>query len=864
MRPRSTLAAVLAVLLGLAPAAGCAQSPGDAGAALRAGRYEDARRQLRPRLTAADRTPEEVEAYFDTFLHAGDYEAGLDEAATLLRATPGDPYLLHARGRLLVEVGRYEEAERAFAEAGRTKTDYHQNALALADLLRATGRRGPAQRLYGAIYQRYRAGEFRTAADLAAGARAAAAVEDFHEANTAFRTAYQLDGTRVDVLRDWADLFRTKYNDADAQRTYEEALALAPGRADLLVGLARATGSFGERAKRARQALESNPNHVGALSLLTSLHLLDGRYDEADALVDRALAVNPAAVEAWAHRAALAHLRGDADAFEAAEAKALAVNPLAGDFYATVVEDLALRFRYPDAAVVARKGVEADPENPRAQAALGTALLRLGKTLEARRHLERSFRDDPFNLFVGNTLRLLDEYEDFALLEGPNVRLLIHNDERDVLGPAMLDEAEAAYAALRERYPYVPEGKLMVEAYNDAGDFAVRVAGVPHLGLLGVSFGDVVALNTPRAQAGTPYNWARTLWHELAHTMAIGLSQNHVPRWFTEGLSVYEEQRARPAWGREMDLEFFAAFDRDALLPLGRIDEGFTRPTFPGQVLLSYYHASKVIAFIAEAHGFEAIPATLEALAEGVPIGAALERATGRSLDALDAAFRADLRRQRAAFAGVLDALPDVLDGETPLAEREAGRNAFLRALREGRTALAAEDYGTAETRYREALDLYPAYTGPGNAYLGLAAVYRAREEAAKRIDVLERYLALAEHAAEEARELGTLYAEAGRTGEAATALARSLDVDPYDLPTHEQLAALYEQQGRHDRAVRHRRAALALGPVDEARAYYDLARSLYAAADPAQARRAVLMALERAPGFRDAQKLLLRIANGD
>ena len=192
------------------------------------------------------------------------------------------------------------------------------------------------------------------------------------------------------------------------------------------------------------------------------------------------------------------------------------------------------------------------------------------------------------------------------------------------------------YTALCARFPYQPEDKILIEAYNDRGYFDVRVAGVPHIGLLGVSFGDVIALNTPKAQARRPYNWARTLWHELAHTMAIGVSKHHVPRWFTEGLSVYEEQRARPEWGREMDLEFFSAFDRDKLHRLEEIDRGFTRPEFPGQILLSYYHASKVIAFIVDQYGFEAITDILAGLGQGLDQEAVFRQVLGQSRNALD------------------------------------------------------------------------------------------------------------------------------------------------------------------------------------------------------------------------------------
>ncbi len=871
MRPRLAIAVLAALAFGVYPLAGCAQDAGEAAAtaaqALNAGDYAEARRLFKDRLATPDSARAlAVAGYFETFLAVGEYAEGLREADALLARTPDDAALLFMKGRLLVEVGRYADAEDAFRAAGRQQPDFWRDALELAELLQKTGRRAEATRLYAAIYQGYKQGQFRTARTLGIAGRAAAALEQFHDANAAFRTAYRLDAADVQVLFWWAELFHEKYNDADAQRTYEEALQVNPRHADLYVGYARSFDDFGRREQLAREALEVNPNSVAAMNLLAGLRVLDGLYAEAEAMAQKALGVNPASVEALAHLAAVHHLRGDTAAFAGAERRALAVNPRASDFYVTVSEDLALRFRYPDAAAFSRKAVEADPEDERALASLGTGLLRRGEAAEARRYLERSFRADPFNLFVGNTLTLLDEYADFDLLESEHFRLLIHQSESAVLGRAMLEEAEACYAALRAHYPYTPQGKILLEAYNDRDDFAVRVAGVPHLGLLGVSFGDVVALNTPQALPGTPYNWARTLWHELAHTMAIGVSDFHVPRWLTEGLSVYEEQRARPAWGREMDLELFTAFDRGRLLPLAEIDRGFTRPEFPGQILLSYYHASKIIAFLVEQRGFEAVVGLLTALRQGLDTEAAFRQVLGQSQDAFDAAFRADLRRRRDRFDRVLKGLPDLLGDEEapPLLERsDHSDNVLLQRLRQGYDALARQAYDAAETRFREALDLYADYVGPGNAYQGLGEIYRARGDRAGLTDILERFLAISEYGAAEARELADLYEQAGAADQAIGSLERSLDVEPYDLPARDRLAVLYTQRGRHEQAAQQRRAILALGPVDKAQAYFELARSLCHAGEMAQARRAVLQSLELAPGYREAQKLLLACVEG-
>jgi len=860
------IAVFMAFVLGSYPLTGCAQDPAAdalaAASALNRGDYQDARSLYQSLLDGTNKpAPEHVVGYLETFLYTGDYEEGLGEAESMMATASSDPYLLYMKGRLLMAVGRYDEAGTVLETAVRHKNDFWRAGLELADLFYMTGRRAQGKRIYDVIYRQYKRGAFTTAEHLGVAGRAAAAMEGFHDANDAFRTAHQIDPTHVQNLYWWAELFREKYNDADAQQTFEDALEINPHRADLFVGYAHATGSFARKEQRARQALGENPNSVGAMNILAGLHILDGQYDAAETMLAQALAVNPASMQALAHRASIHHLRSDSAAFAAVEQQALAINARAGDFYVAINENLTLRFRYPEAVAYGRKGVQVDPDNARTLAALGASLMRVGQAREARRYLDRSFDRDPFNLFVGNTLELLDAYAEFVFLESEHFRLLIHSDESAVLGPAMLDEAEACYTALSARFPYQPEDKIFIEAYNDRGDFDVRVAGVPHIGLLGVSFGDVIALNTPKAQAGRPYNWARTLWHELAHTMAIGVSKHHVPRWFTEGLSVYEEQRARPEWGREMDLEFFTAFDRDKLHRLEEIDRGFTRPEFPGQVLLSYYHASKVIAFIVDQYGFQAIIDILAGLGQGLDQETVFRQVLGQSRNALDTAFRADLQQRRDQFDQVLAGLPDMLgDEEVSLLEKLTGRseNPFLRRLQEGHAALEQADFSTAETRFREALEIYPDYVGSGNPYLGLATVYRERDDEARLIDILEQFLSVSEYGPAEARELGALYADADDTDQALAYLARSLEVEPYDLPTRDRLAVLYEQQGFNAQVVQQRRAILALNPVDKANAYYELARSLYNINDIAAAKRAVLQSLERAPGYRQAQKLLL------
>src|SRR6185503_18134860 len=109
--------------------------------------------------------------------------------------------------------------------------------------------------------------------------------------------------------------------------------------------------------------------------------------------------------------------------------------------------------------------------------------------------------------------------------------------------------AEEAYDSLAARYGYKPATPVRVEVYNSHADFSVRTVGLAGLGALGVSFGNVVAMDSPSAREGGEFNWGSTLWHELAHVFTLGMTAHRVPRWLSEGLSVVEERRARRTWG---------------------------------------------------------------------------------------------------------------------------------------------------------------------------------------------------------------------------------------------------------------------------------------------------------------------------
>ena len=159
-------------------------------------------------------------------------------------------------------------------------------------------------------------------------------------------------------------------------------------------------------------------------------------------------------------------------------------------------------------------------------------------------------------------------------------------------------------------------------------DFAVRTLGLPGMiGALGACFGRVVTLDSPRARPPGEFNWGVTLWHELAHVITLQLSDQRVPRWLTEGISVYEEKRARPEWGREMDIPVRAGDRSRAGDAAARPNSGFTNPE---TISLAYFQASLVVEHIVEVYGEPKLRALVQSYGDGLDTEAALTQGARR------------------------------------------------------------------------------------------------------------------------------------------------------------------------------------------------------------------------------------------
>ncbi|MDP2959114.1 MAG: tetratricopeptide repeat protein [Longimicrobiales bacterium] len=862
------LAALFTLWVPASPLAS-AQTLPEARAALRSGAYDEATRAFGRILAQDPASSEARRGLVEVLSILGRH--GEAEAAAREAPVPGS--LANALGEVLLAQGKLDEAQAAFARAAEAEGPDRLSARAnLAELLFRRGRVDEALRGFDAFIDVYNgAGGRLSARDLAAVGRAVHALGRrdpalFQDALRAFDEAAGADPGWGEPAVLAGELFLEKYQSPEAQAEFAKVLRGNPRNPRALLGQARALDFDGAGGARERLAaiFEVNPDHVGARVLLARLHVSREQHAQARAEADKALRVDPTSLEALSVVAAAQYLSGDRAGFEGTRRRALTLNPVYSGLDATVSELSVQVRRYRDAVERARAGLALDSADWRAWGLLGMNQLRTGKVAEGRASLERAFGGDPYNPWLKNTLDLLDTFERFETVRTEHFELFLHGTEADLLAPLVSQMAEEAYDSLSARYGAEPPLPVRVELFPSHADFSVRTLGEPGLGALGVSFGSLLVMDSPAARPRGEYNWASTLWHELSHAFHLGMTDHRVPRWFSEGLAVHEQRRAREGWGHQVSIPFLDAFRAGRLKKVSELDDGFMRPEYPEQLIFSYYQASLVFQLIEERHGFPAIRAMLDGYRLGQNTGALLSTVLGTTPAGFDEEFKLYVETR---FAGPLKALAPVAEAPGP----DAGIGAledFVRShpgdlkgrLRLGALLADAERYQEARPHLTEALRMFPEYGGPDTPYLYLAQIHAAQGDPERAAAALARFNALSEFHYDALLKQAELLEGLGRSPEAVGVLAKAVLVYPYEVELHKRLAELASANRDPALAVRARQAVVALKPVDRADAFYRLALAQRDAGDRAGARRSVLRALEVAPNFEPALELLLEL----
>ncbi|HRI62670.1 MAG TPA: tetratricopeptide repeat protein [Polyangium sp.] len=621
----------------------------------------------------------------------GDYAAAEKELDTVTSGSDQADALL-GKARLQLLTGRYAEAAKtagraaslgkkaklqaapliaeALAAQGKVKEaieaakevadedDAHRARLVLGELLIRIGKRGEASAPLHKIAEAYNDDTINesNAEGLAIVARAAHLLRVPKDANEAFKEALTAGGIKsVETLVWHAELFLDKYDPGDAGASIKDALKVAPKDPRVHVAMARikleSSMDFAAAESEIKEALEVNPNMVAAYAIRVGLALRTMDIAAADAAVAKGLAIDPTDLEMLSMKAATRYLADDLPGYEAVKKQILALNPQYSTFFQIVAEYAEWEHRYDDIVKMMEEAVTIDSRDMKAYSTLGLNRIRLGDDKGGLEALDKSWEKDTFNVRVKNTRDLFKKTipREYMTTDGTRFRIRYHKSEKSVLEryvPKMLDQA---WESMVKRYGFTPKMPVSIELYADSEDFSIRTSGLPNVGIQGVCFGQSLAALSPGAG---PFNWGNVLWHELGHVFAIQQSKNHVPRWFTEGLSEYETIIARPEWRREEEPALFAGLKSGRIPPLEGFNRAFTHVDSVADVTMAYYAASQLVVFMAETYGFSKVVDMLPRWGKGLRTPEVVQGALGISHEEVDKQFRVWLKKRLARYEG--------------------------------------------------------------------------------------------------------------------------------------------------------------------------------------------------------------------
>ncbi len=667
-------------------------------------------------------------------------------------------------------------------------------------------------------------------------------IGEYTEANARFRAAYREQPNSAAVRVEWGKLLLERFNPQEAAKLFEEAVELDKTDAPAYLGLARVSAaSFDKKAVDfAQMAIAHDPKFVEAHEFLAFLALEDGDTKAADDQAQKALALSDEALDAMAVLASEDWLKGEAHS--PWMDRVLKVNPAYGEAYETGAHFLEINYRYGEAISFYRKALALNEDLWAARSQLGLNLMRLGSDDEAKQQLQQCYAAGYRNAETVNSLRLLDTLGDYRTIKASTAELVLPKKEATLLQPYLEPELKRVIATYQKKYNMTLPGAVRLEVYPNHDDFVVRTLGLPGQGgLLGVTFGLTVAMDSPSARAPGEMNWASTMWHEMSHVYVVTATHSLVPRWFTEGLAVHEEGAASPEWGDRMTPSIILALRDKKLLPVADLDRGFVRPEYSGQVLVSYFEAGKICDYIALKYGNSAILGMIHSYGERKSTADAIQENLRETPDAFNKEF------------------VDWLNERTGSTVRHFGE--WKQGLQTAQADLQNTKVDDAIRTATAIRDFYPEYTGQGSAYELLAQAYEKKGNKSAAIPELQRYRDEGGTNVESLKHLAVMEQDSSQAKQAEATLRELNDIYPEDVEIHQRLGDLLLADGDATGAIREDEAVLALQPADKAASHYRLAKAFSAAHRANEAKDQVLLSLEAAPDFKPAQQLLLQLS---
>ncbi len=783
----------------------------------------------------------------------------------------------------LAGLGRYEEA---FEEAKKTSERFRTDLGALLRLhayFRTHGHKEEARAMLADINAAAKAvpKKERSTLDLVhlgkaallLGADPAKVIEQYFAPAKAVKPkGREVPPGRYEAHLASAELAMEKEDLKRAGEEYAAALRLLPNDPEALFGMARALYPSDREAGASYldKVRAEAPLHSGALLLQAESAINFEQYAAAAERLDLVESVNPRHPESHAYRAILAELEhNDPAAFARERNAALSVwkdNPQIDHLIGRV---LSRKYRYEEGAEAQRRALAFDPDFVPAKLQLALDNLRLSRLDEAWPLAKEVAAADPYNILAYNLEILEKEIASFGSVKTKDFILRLPPKEAEIYGDRVVEILTEAKQVLGAKYGLMIEKPTLVEFYPDQQDFAIRSFGsLGGDGLLGVCFGSVVTMNSPGSITAAKSNWEATLWHEYCHVITLTATNNKMPRWLSEGISVYEETQRQPNWGQSMNPDYRKKIlGENGLTPVRDMSQAFFQAKDSMAVMFAYYQSMLVVEHIVDNYGIGKLRAILADLGKGVLVNEAIARHTV-PMEEFEQSFVLAARKRAADYGPGVD-WSEPGAGEVNLADL-ASMQDFLKqhpnhfAVRQALTSrfVREENWDEAIRSADALLALLPEYTGPNNGYSLKALALRGKKDPAGEAATLELLASRSAEAFQAYTRLVEVNFENANWEGVIAHVAQGLAINPFAERLHYCKGCAHEAKAESELAVNSFEKSLRLDPANPSEVRLRLAR-LLRNRDPVRAKRCLIDALADSPRYREAHGLLLEIVSG-
>lgn len=575
-----------------------------------------------------------------TWLSEGEYEKARETLEAALKKNDANADLLACRAEILYQTGKWDEALKDAEAALKVNKDHFAARWVRARIYRDKGDMTNADtemRWFVRTYTRRSNmdDDIKDPDELIIVGQAGAENARWHNLSSQF--SFILNEVYVDVQKFepacWiaeylsGSMLLEKYNKPQAVKAFNKALAMNPRAAEPYVGKGMAAlqnYEIKDAEQYAEEALKLNPRLTSALRLRADIHILAGDFGDAVKVLEKAKAVNSREEATLGRLAACQHMTRQKEAFEQTVAEVKGFNPKPSVFYYDLASALEDRKFYLDAEKHFKTAIELNDKMALPKSGLGMLYLRMGKEAEARELLDKSFKGDPFNVRVANSRKVLTHLEGYAKKESKHYLLRYDAKTDAILAEFVLDFLEEVHAHLLKEYGYEPDGKVLIELFNNHEMFSGRTVALPDLHTIGACTGRVVTMCSPRGKGILkPFNWSRVIRHELVHVFNLAQTDFQSPHWLTEGLAVRNEGTGRPP---DWNVVLRDRFNKNDLLNLDTIQLGFVRPRSQSEWTLAYCQSLLYVEYLIEKFGLRSIHEMLDAYRDGLSNGVAIEK----------------------------------------------------------------------------------------------------------------------------------------------------------------------------------------------------------------------------------------------